>query len=117
MQHGGNIRLYKKTLHHFIESRISDKFLIWGTKKSNKKEIFFPSTRLDLFKEKYNIRFVNKYKYCIVFEPFRKFNINFFKINSPLEYLKKYKKIFDKKNINNFIVKTHYEKQNKIFSL
>ncbi len=117
MQHGGNLRFYDKNLHDLVENRISSKILVWGKIKRSKKEIFFPSTRLIKFKNtipKYDEK-KNRFKYCVIFEPFRKFKIQFFKINFPLENLLEITKFFKKIKEKNFLVKLHYEKEQSNF--
>jgi len=117
MQHGGNMRLYQKNLHDLVENRISKKILVWGKTKKSKKEIFFPSTRLTRFKNMVVKPQVKKYKYkyCLIFEPIRKFKIQFFKTNLPIENLIEIKKFFKKIREKNFLLKLHYEKEQSNF--
>ncbi len=112
IQHGGNMRLYKKNFHDLLENRISNKILVWGKKKASKKEIYFPSTRLNKFKKNFINHEISEYNYCIILEPVRKFYINFFKINSPIKDLKEIVQFFKNLNEKSFSIKLHYEKEN-----
>ena len=86
--------------------------MVWGKKIRSKKEIFFPSTRLNKFKNN-KIKFeTSQYKYCVIVEPVRMFNINFFKINSPLKEMIELVKFFKIIKEKSFIIKLHYEKKN-----
>ena len=113
LQHGGNMRLYQKNLHDLLENRISKKILVWGKTKKYKKEIFFPSTRLIRFKNMMAKQQVKKckYKYCLIFEPIRKFKIQFFKTNLPIENLIEIIKFLKKIKEKNFLLKLHYERE------
>jgi len=111
LQHGGNTRLYQKNLHDLVENRISKKILVWGKRKGSKKEIFFPSTRLIRFKNMTAKTSIKKYKYCLIFEPIRKFKIQFFKTNLPIENLIEIIKFLKKIKEKNFLLKLHYDRE------
>ena len=78
------MRIYKKIFMIYLKIELQLKFW-FGKKDKIKKRNFFPSTRLNKFKNN-KIKFeTSQYKYCVIVEPVRMFNINFFKINSPLK--------------------------------
>ena len=54
---------------------------------------------------------IKKYKYCLIFEPIRKFKIQFFKTNLPIENLIEIIKFLNKAKEKNFLLKLHYDRE------